>query len=64
MPNAPGAGTGGKEKDSRFVWGGRVRVNAIEPAAIATEMLKAGFAGEPERYVEFRSNSGDSILNS
>jgi NAD(P)-dependent dehydrogenase (short-subunit alcohol dehydrogenase family) len=25
--------------------GGRVRVNAIEPAAIATEMLRAGFAG-------------------
>lgn len=32
--------------------GGRVRVNAIEPAAIATEMLKAGFAGEPERYAQ------------
>lgn len=27
---------------------GRVRVNAIEPAAIATEMLKAGFSGRPE----------------
>lgn len=32
--------------------GGRVRVNAIEPAAIATEMLKAGFSGEPERYAQ------------
>lgn len=32
--------------------GGRVRVNAIEPAAIATEMLKAGFASEPERYAQ------------
>lgn len=30
--------------------GARVRVNAIEPAAIATEMLKAGFAGQPEQY--------------
>lgn len=30
--------------------GARVRVNAIEPAAIETEMLKAGFEGEPERY--------------
>ena len=28
--------------------GGRVRVNAIEPAAIATAMLKAGFTGRPE----------------
>lgn len=30
--------------------GGRVRVNAIEPAAIATDMLKAGFAGQPEQF--------------
>lgn len=30
--------------------GPRVRVNAIEPAAIATEMLKAGFTGKPEKY--------------
>jgi NAD(P)-dependent dehydrogenase (short-subunit alcohol dehydrogenase family) len=30
--------------------GGRVRVNAVEPAAIATEMLKAGFAGLPQQY--------------
>jgi NAD(P)-dependent dehydrogenase (short-subunit alcohol dehydrogenase family) len=29
--------------------GGRIRVNAIEPAAIATEMLKAGFSAHPER---------------
>jgi NAD(P)-dependent dehydrogenase (short-subunit alcohol dehydrogenase family) len=28
--------------------GGSVRVNAIEPAAIATPMLEAGFAGAPE----------------
>jgi len=30
--------------------GGRVRINAIEPAAIETAMLKAGFAGKPELY--------------
>lgn len=30
--------------------GPRVRVNAIEPAAIETEMLKAGFAEKPESY--------------
>ena len=35
--------------------GGRVRVNAIEPAAISTEMLKAGFAGQPERYAALES---------
>ncbi|WP_131668557.1 SDR family NAD(P)-dependent oxidoreductase [Psychrobacter pygoscelis] len=28
--------------------GPRVRVNAIEPAAVATDMLKAGFNGKPE----------------
>lgn len=32
--------------------GGRVRVNAIEPAAIATDMLKAGFAGQPDLYAQ------------
>ena len=30
--------------------GGRVRVNAIEPAAIETDMLKAGFASQPKQY--------------
>jgi len=35
--------------------GGRVRVNAIEPSAIATDMLKAGFAGQPERYAALES---------
>lgn len=29
---------------------GRVRVNAIEPAAIETDMLRAGFEGKPEAY--------------
>lgn len=32
--------------------GGRVRVNAIEPAAIATEMLKSGFAGQQEHFAK------------
>lgn len=31
---------------------GRVRVNAIEPAAIETDMLKAGFIGNAEKYNE------------
>lgn len=35
--------------------GPRVRVNAIEPAAIETEMLKAGFAGKPELYRQLES---------
>jgi NAD(P)-dependent dehydrogenase (short-subunit alcohol dehydrogenase family) len=30
--------------------GDRIRINAIEPAAIETEMLKAGFEGKPELY--------------
>lgn len=32
--------------------GGRIRVNAIEPAAIATDMLKAGFIDAPDQYKE------------
>jgi NAD(P)-dependent dehydrogenase (short-subunit alcohol dehydrogenase family) len=32
--------------------GPRVRINAIEPAAIETDMLKAGFAGKPELYAQ------------
>jgi NAD(P)-dependent dehydrogenase (short-subunit alcohol dehydrogenase family) len=35
--------------------GGRVRVNAIEPAAIATDMLKAGFEGQPEQYAQLEA---------
>lgn len=30
--------------------GDRVRVNAVEPAAIETEMLRAGFTDNPEQY--------------
>lgn len=35
--------------------GGRIRVNAIEPAAVATEMLAAGFADQPDRYAELEA---------
>ncbi len=35
--------------------GGRVRFNAIEPAAIETAMLKAGFAGKPELYQQLQA---------
>lgn len=30
--------------------GNKIRINAIEPAAIATDMLKAGFEGKEEKY--------------
>lgn len=30
--------------------GKKIRINAIEPAAIATDMLKAGFKGNEEKY--------------
>lgn len=32
--------------------GARIRINAIEPAAIETEMLKAGFEGMDDKYKE------------
>jgi len=35
--------------------GPRVRVNAIEPAAIETDMLKAGFAGKPDLYAQLEN---------
>lgn len=35
--------------------GPRVRINAIEPAAIETDMLRAGFAGGPESYDQLES---------
>jgi NAD(P)-dependent dehydrogenase (short-subunit alcohol dehydrogenase family) len=34
--------------------GGRIRVNAIEPAAIETEMLKAGFSGKDAEFAQLR----------
>ena len=30
--------------------GGRIRINAVSPAAVDTPMLRAGFAGAPEAY--------------
>ena len=35
--------------------GNRVRLNAIEPAAIATEMLKAGFEGQQAKYQQLEN---------
>ena len=32
--------------------GPRIRINAIEPAAIETEMLRAGFAGKPDLHAQ------------
>ncbi len=34
--------------------GGKVRINAIEPAAIETDMLKAGFEEKPELYQQLK----------
>jgi NAD(P)-dependent dehydrogenase (short-subunit alcohol dehydrogenase family) len=34
--------------------GSRIRVNAIEPAAVATDMLKAGFEDRPELYQQLK----------
>ena len=36
--------------------GGRIRCNAICPAAIATPMLRAGFEGRPEAYRELEAH--------
>ncbi len=35
--------------------GGRVRINAIEPAAIATDMLNAGFEGKSDRLTQLKN---------
>ena len=35
--------------------GGRVRVNAIEPAAIETDMLRAGFNGKSDLYRQLKA---------
>ncbi len=35
--------------------GGRIRINAIEPAAIETDMLKAGFATQPHLLEQLKS---------
>ena len=36
--------------------GPRVRVNAIEPAAIQTPMLEAGFEGKPEEFAQLQAS--------
>ncbi|WP_417698676.1 SDR family NAD(P)-dependent oxidoreductase [Psychromonas sp.] len=36
--------------------GSRIRINAIEPAAIATDMLKAGFVGKEGKYQELEAH--------
>ena len=36
-------------------FGGKVRINAIEPAAISTEMLKAGFEGKQSEFALLES---------
>ncbi|MDH7944936.1 SDR family oxidoreductase [Pseudohongiella sp. SYSU M77423] len=35
--------------------GARIRVNAIEPAAIETDMLRAGFENDPDRFLRLES---------
>lgn len=35
--------------------GDKIRINAIEPAAIATDMLKSGFIGKEEQYRKLES---------
>ena len=35
--------------------GARIRVNAIEPAAIETDMLRAGFSGHPDKFSELKA---------
>lgn len=35
--------------------GNKVRVNAIEPAAVSTEMLKAGFVGKEDKYKQLEA---------
>lgn len=48
------AALSGMTKAMALDLGERVRVNAIEPAAIATDMLKAGFAGKAEQYQQLK----------
>lgn len=44
------AAISGMSKAMAVDLGARVRVNAIEPAATATEMLKAGFLQDPKKF--------------
>ena len=49
------AAIGGLTRSMAVELGGSVRVNAIEPAAIATPMLEAGFAHDPELKAKLES---------
>lgn len=42
----------GLTKATAIEFGNKIRVNAISPAAIATQMLKEGFTGRPQEYNE------------
>ena len=44
--------------------GGQVRVNAIEPAAIRTPMLEAGFAEQPESLAQLESFHPSGLIGS
>lgn len=35
--------------------GGRIRVNAVEPAAVSTAMLQAGFEGRPDAFAQLEA---------
>jgi len=48
------AGLSGMTKALAIDVGSRIRVNAIEPAAIETEMLKAGFSDKDEKFKKLR----------
>lgn len=42
--------------------GASVRVNAIEPAAISTDMLRAGFAGDPQGYARLEDHHPSGVI--
>jgi NAD(P)-dependent dehydrogenase (short-subunit alcohol dehydrogenase family) len=44
--------------------GASVRVNAIEPAAISTEMLRAGFAGDPDGLARLEAHHPAGTIGS
>jgi NAD(P)-dependent dehydrogenase (short-subunit alcohol dehydrogenase family) len=46
------AALSGMSRSMAIDLGRRIRVNAIEPAAIETEMLKNGFDGKTEQYIQ------------
>ena len=58
------AGLGGLTRSLAVELGGRVRVNAINPAAIETEMLKAGFVGKDEAFEQLAKSHPAGVLGS